>query len=241
MFRYKMVISYEGTNYYGFQKQTNKITIEEKLLEALYQIHRKEIKLVGSGRTDRGVHAIGMVAHFDSELDLSDYRFTKALNTYLPNDIRIKSVIKVDNNFHARYSAKSKTYQYIITKKYNVFRRNLETYLPYNLDIKMMKQALNKFIGKHDFFGFSSYIKGKPTVKEIYEANLKEENDKIIITIKGDGFLKYMVRRIVGTLVEIGRDKKDISVIDEIFKTKDGSLSGKTIEPEGLYLLEVNY
>ncbi len=241
MFRYKMVISYEGTNYYGFQKQANKVTIEEKLLEALYQIHCKEIKIVGSGRTDKGVHAIGMVAHFDSWLDLSDYHFTKALNTYLPEDIRIKSVTKVSADFHARYSAKSKTYKYIISKKYNVFKRNLETYVPYNLDTKSMRQALNKFVGKHDFLGFSSYVKGKPTVKEIYYVSLEEDHEKIIITFKGDGFLKYMVRRIVGTLIDIGRDRKDITVIDEIFNTKNGSLSGKTIDPEGLYLVEVNY
>ncbi len=241
MFRYKMIISYEGTNYYGFQKQTNKTTIEEKLLEALFKIHQKEVKLVASGRTDRGVHALGMVAHFDSELELSDYRFTKALNTYLPKDIRIKSVKKTNDDFHARYDAKSKTYQYIISKKYNIFKRNLETYIPYNLDTKIMKEALNKFVGKHDFFGFSSYVKGKPTVKEIYETSLIEEDNKIVIKIKGDGFLKYMVRRIVGTLVDIGRDKKDITVIDEIFRSKNSLLAGKTIDPEGLYLVEVNY
>ncbi len=241
MFRYKAVLSYEGTNYFGFQKQENKITIEEKLLEALKIIHKEDIKIVGSGRTDRGVHAIGMVAHFDSPLKLSDYRFTKALNTYLPNDIRIKSVVLVSNDFHARYSAVSKTYRYVISKKYNVFKRNLETFIPYNLDTKVMKQALTKFIGKHDFLGFSSYVKGKPTVKEIYEASLIEEDDKIIITFKGNGFLKYMVRRMVGTLIDIGRDKKDISVIDEIFKTKNSFLAGKTINPEGLYLVEVNY
>lgn len=241
MFRYKMTLSYEGTNYYGFQIQKNKVTIEEKLMEALYMVHQKEVKVIASGRTDKGVHALGMVAHFDSSLDLTDYRFTKALNRYLPNDIRIKSVIKVNNGFHARYDAKSKTYKYIIAKKENLFRRNLETFIPYKLDVPIMEKALNKFVGKHDFLGFSSYIEGKPTIKEIYEVSLKETNENIIITIKGNAFLKYMVRRIVGTLVDIGRDKKDIKVIEEIFKTQNSFLAGKTINPEGLYLVEVNY
>lgn len=241
MYRYKLTLSYEGTNYSGFQIQKNAITIEEKLVDALFVIHQKEIKIISSGRTDKGVHAYGMVCHFNSDLDLSDYRFTKALNTYLPSDIKVLSVLKTKEDFHARYDAKSKTYQYRITKKYDLFNRNFEKYIPEKLDLKTMKIAAQKFIGKHDFFAFASYIKGKPTIKEITEIKIEENADKIYITISGNAFLRYMVRRMVGTLVEIGKDQKDATVIDKIFATNDKSLVGKTISPEGLYLMKVVY
>ncbi len=239
--RYKVTISYDGTNYHGFQKQKNAHTIEAEINDALFKIHKHDIKIIASGRTDKGVHALGQVFHFDSNLDMTTNQFKRALNSHLPEDIRILEVSLVSGDFNARHSAIKKTYKYVINKEYDLFNRNHELYYPYKLDIELLEKALKKFIGTHDFFGFAGYVKDKPTIKEIYEAYLIVEGSKIILTFTGNGFLKYMVRKMVGTLLDIATNKKDISVIDEIFKTKDRNLSGKTINPEGLYLVKVYY
>lgn len=239
--RYKVTISYDGTNYHGFQKQKNAHTIEAEINDALFKIHKRDIKIVASGRTDRGVHALGQVFHFDSNLNMTTNEFKKALNSHLPEDIRVFDICVVDNDFNARHSAIKKTYKYIINQEYDLFNRNHELYYPYKLDLELFKKALKKFIGTHDFFGFAGYVKDKPTVKEIYEAYLILDGTKIIITFTGNAFLKYMVRKMVGTLLDIASGKKDISVIDKIFETKERNLSGKTINPEGLYLVRVYY
>lgn len=239
--RYKVTISYDGTNYHGFQKQKNAHTIEAEINDALFKIHKRDIKIVASGRTDRGVHALGQVFHFDSNLNMTTNEFKKALNSHLPEDIRVLDICVVDNDFNARHSAIKKTYKYIINQEYDLFNRNHELHYPYKLDLELFKKALKKFIGTHDFFGFAGYVKDKPTVKEIYEAYLILDGTKIIITFTGNAFLKYMVRKMVGTLLDIASGKKDISVINKIFETKDRNLSGKTINPEGLYLVRVYY
>lgn len=239
--RYKMTLSYDGSNYFGFQKQPNQITVEQMLNEALKKVYKKEIKVVASGRTDRGVHAYGQVVHFDTDINILIPRLIVAINRYLPLDIRINNVIEVDSDFNARYSATSKTYQYIITNNFDLFKRNYETFIPYNLNIEEMKEALKLFVGTHDFFAFSAYLKNKPTVKTIFSANLEKKDDKIVITITGDNFLRHMIRKMVGTLVEIGQGKKDKAVITKMFATKDSSLCGKTADPNGLYLVEVYY
>ncbi len=239
--RYKVTVSYDGTNYHGFQKQKNAHTIEAEINDALFKIHKHDIKIIASGRTDKGVHALGQVFHFDSNLDMTTNQFKRALNSHLPEDIRILEVSLVSGDFNARHSAIKKTYKYVINKEYDLFNRNHELYYPYKLDIELLEKALKKFIGTHDFFGFAGYVKDKPTIKEIYEAYLIVEGSKIILTFTGNGFLKYMVRKMVGTLLDIATNKKDINIIDEIFETKDRNLSGKTINPEGLYLVKVYY
>ncbi|MGI6360540.1 MAG: tRNA pseudouridine(38-40) synthase TruA [Acholeplasmatales bacterium] len=239
--RYKVTVSYDGTNYHGFQKQKNAHTIEAEINDALFKIHKCDIKIVASGRTDRGVHALGQVFHFDSNLNMTVNEFKRALNSHLPEDIRILDICVVSGDFNARHSAIKKTYKYVINREYDLFNRNHELYYPYKLDMELLAQGLKKFIGTHDFFGFAGYIKDKPTIKEIYEASLTLDGTKIILTFTGNAFLKYMVRKMVGTLLDIASGKKDISVIDKIFETKDRDLSGKTINPEGLYLVKVYY
>ncbi len=236
-----MVFAYDGSNYHGFQSQKDKNTIEKAVLEALFKIDKSINKIIASGRTDKGVHALGQVIHFDSVLNIEPKKFSKAIQTYLPKDILIKALEVVDDNFHARHQALKKTYEYIITTKYDVFLRNYQSFVYYQLDLDLMEKATYKFVGTHDFFGFASYIQGKPTVKTIFSANFVAKDDKIIITFTGNGFLKYMVRRIVGTIIEIGAKRKDIKVIDEIFTTKSPKLCGKTASPNGLYLKQVIY
>ena len=236
-----MTLAYDGTNYHGFQKQPNSHTVEAEINQALQIIHKKPIKITASGRTDKGVHALGQVFHFDSSLNMKPEQFKRALNSHLPKDIIILDVTVVDALFNARHSATKKTYQYIINQQYDLFRRNHEFYFPYDLDIDLLKKALKQFVGIHDFYGFAGYVKDKPTIKEIYEATYKKEGTKIILTFTGNAFLKYMIRKMVGTLIDIATHKKDIDVIDQIFETKDRNLCGKTINPEGLYLVKVYY
>jgi len=239
--RYKLTIAYDGTNYQGFQSQVNGNSIEAELNAALTKLIKTPIKVVGSGRTDKGVHAVGQVVHFDSPLNIPAYNYLSAINSFLPTDIQAVKIEKVDNDFHARHSAVKKTYQYVITTKYDIFNRNHETFIKYPLDLELMKQATYKFLGNHDFKGFSGYVKDKPTIKDIYEVNFEVKDEKIYLTFTGNGFLKYMVRRMVGTIIEIGLRRKPLEVIDEIFLTQNGNLGGKTASPQGLYLMKVYY
>ncbi len=236
-----MTVSYDGSGYYGFQKQVKEITVEAMLNQALKKVYKKDVKIIASGRTDRGVHALGQVVHFDAPSHIESIRLIKALNSYLPLDIRIIDIKETDDKFHARFDATRKTYRYIITRKYDLFNRNYHTYIPYELDPNKMSLALKQFIGTHDFFGFSAYVKNKPTVKTIIDASMEIKDETIIITITGDNFLRYMVRKIVGTIIEIGMNKKDINVINEIFNTRNTRLCGKTASPNGLYLVKVYY
>lgn len=236
-----MTISYDGTNYHGFQKQQNSHSIEAEINKALHTIHKKPVKITASGRTDKGVHAIGQVFHFDSKLNMSVDQFKKAINSRLPKDIVVKDVIQVDADFNARHSATKKKYTYIINQTFDVFNRHHELYFPYPLNIDLLKEAMKKFIGTHDFYGFAGYVKDKPTIKTIYDTYVVCEGSRINLTFVGNGFLKYMVRKMVGTLLDIATGKKPLSIINTIFETKDGNLCGKTINPEGLYLVEVYY
>lgn len=239
--RYKLTVSYDGSPYQGFQKQNNGLGIEEVIENVLEVITKKKTNIIGSGRTDKGVHALGQVCHFDSDIKMKESNWLRALNTFLPLDIRALNIEEVSDDFHARFSAKKKKYTYIITKKYDLFKRNHETYISYPLDVNLMKEALADFVGKHDFYGFSTYVENKPTIKEIFEATLIEDNDRIIISFVADGFLKYMVRSMVGTLIDIARGKISKETIKEVLENKDRSKAGKTAKPEGLYLEYVSY
>lgn len=236
-----MTFSYDGSNYFGSQRQKDVRTVEFKLNKALTKMHKKDVIIITSGRTDRGVHALNQVAHFDSDLKIEENKFVKAVNSLLPEDIIVKEIKPVNDEFHARHHAVKKEYLYIITTKYDIFNRNYETYIYQDLDVDLMEKAIKQFEGTHDFKGFCSYVKDKPTVKTIYEASIKQKDDKLLITIIGDNFLRYMVRKMVGTLIDIGLKKKDISIINEIFDKKDPKLCGKTAKPNGLYLKKVYY
>jgi tRNA pseudouridine38-40 synthase len=239
--RYKAIISYDGTKYQGFQSQKNALGIQQVIEKAFRLMTQQEIKIYASGRTDKGVHAIGQVFHFDTEIDIEEKTWIRGLHKRLPLDIRIKSIKKVKDNFHARHSAKSKIYQYKLAKKpSSVFTKNYEVYIE-NLDIEPIKKALPLLEGTHDFLGFCQYVKDKPTIKTIYSATLKETKSHYIITFHGNSFLKYMVRSMVGTLIQIGLNRKDPNIILEIFDTKDRFLAGKTAESRGLYLVKIHY
>ncbi len=245
MNNYKMTISYDGSNYRGWQKQKNsEITIQTSIENAISEILKEKIEVIGSGRTDKGVHAYGQVANFKTRQELNVAEFKTELNAKLNNDIVIINISKVDERFHSRYNAVSKTYIYRINngELVNPFNRKYCYHLKDKLDIKKMRKASEDLIGKKDFVCFSSIKAGKKnTVKTVESIDIVKEGNDIVITIKGTSFLYNQVRIMVGTLVEIGLDKKDVHYIKEIFKNNDRVYAGRTIPPHGLYLGKVEY
>ncbi len=238
--RYLAIVSYDGTKYHGFQSQTNALGIQEVIEKSLRLMTQSSIKIHSAGRTDKGVHAIEQTFHFDSDLDL-DIKNWLRVNDRLPLDIRIKSIKQVRKDFHARHSAKSKKYRYIIAKNpSSVFQANYEVYIK-NLDINPIKEAIPYFIGTHNYRGFCQLVKGKPTVKTIYNIDLKETKNHYIFTFHGNSFLKYMVRSMMGTLIQIGLHRKKPEIIKEILETQNRQLAGKTADARGLYLLKIYY
>ncbi|MDL2292327.1 tRNA pseudouridine(38-40) synthase TruA [Acholeplasma sp. OttesenSCG-928-E16] len=239
--RYLAIVEYDGTNYSGFQSQKNANTIQDAIEKAFRLMTQTEVKIYGSGRTDKGVHAIGQTFHFDSDLNIDIETWEKALNKRLPGDIRIKKIIKKKNSFHARHSAKSKIYKYIISKReLSAFEYNHMVYIE-KFDLSLAKLACEDLVGTHDFIGLSQYVLNKPTIKTIYSVNIKETKDKITFFFHGNAFLKYMVRSIMGTLIEIATKRKPVNQFNIIFEQKLRSLAGKTASPKGLYLVKVFY
>lgn len=244
--RYLAVVSYDGSNYAGYQIQPDQLTIQAVIEQALAKMHKgKPIKITASGRTDAGVHAYGQVFHYDSELAIPEANWKKALNSLLPDDIVILKVKKVTSSFHARYDALEKTYQYVILNRADPspFEVNYSTFIAEELDVSLINAACQYLIGEHDFTAFcaaNSSVKGDK-IRTIYDAHCKQDRDRLILSFTGNGFLYNMVRIIVGTLIEIGQGKRPVADLPKIINSKDRSLAGKTAPPQGLYLDNVTY
>ena len=239
--RYLAIVAYDGLDYNGFQRQTNGIGIQNIIEKAFRSMTQTEIQIHSAGRTDKGVHALGQAFHFDTTLEIDPETWIRALNDRLPLDIRILKVKRVSHDFHARHSAKSKIYRYVIAKKPSTpFTERYEVYIK-NLDVEPMKLAIKDLEGTHDFKGFCQHVKGKPTMKTIHEITFKETNKHYIFTFHGNSFLKYMVRSMMGKLIEIGLHRLDRAVINEILETQNRKLAGKTAEAQGLFLVKINY
>ena len=240
----KLTIEYDGKCYNGWQKQPNKLNIQGEIERAIYNITKEEVDLIGSGRTDAGVHALGQVANFKTNSQISIEKLPLAINSQLKNSIVIKEAEEVNERFHSRYNAKHKTYRYIInnSKFGTAIYRNLEYSYQFKLDAEKMKQASKYFEGEHDFKAFkSSGTSSKNSVRTIYKAIVKQEGEKIIIELTGNGFLYNMVRIISGTLLDVGLGKIRPEEIPEIIESKDRQRAGKTLPAHGLYLVEVKY
>ncbi len=242
----KLVIEYDGKGFNGWQKQPNKLNIQGEIEKAIQEITGDEtIDLIASGRTDAGVHSLGQTANFKTENDkIPVEKFPIALNSKLKKSIIIKSAEEMEDRFHSRYCVKSKTYRYIINNSENgtALYRNLEYHFPQKLNTCEMKKAIKYFEGEHDFKGFkASGSNNKSSIRKIYNTNIREENNRIIIELTGNGFLYNMVRIIVGTLLDVGIGKIKAEDISNIIETKDRKLAGKTVPPYGLYLLKVEY
>lgn len=242
MQNYKIVLSYDGTDYHGWQSQPDKNTIQDTLEDVLAKIARKKIPVAGAGRTDAGVHALGQVANFKAALKMSDPELFKALNSLLPDDIRILDIRRVPLDFHARRNAKGKVYQYRIWQAPEItpFICRYVLHWPYPLDIRLMRDAARLFQRTGDYSGFSSN-RLLPPVRNVVRSELRKKGDELVYTVEAGGFLRYMVRTIVGTILEVGRGKVPLDKIERIFHEKERTLSSPTAPAKGLCLLKVIY
>lgn len=240
----KLVIEYDGKSFNGWQKQPNKLNIQGEIEKAIGEITGEEIELIASGRTDAGVHSLGQVANFKTNSKIDIEKFPYAINSKLKKSIVIKSAEEVPERFHSRYSVHSKTYRYTInnSKFGTALYRDMEYHFPIKLDENKMQEAAKYFEGEHDFKAFkASGTSSKSSVRIIYKAVVKRQDDRVIIELTGNGFLYNMVRIIAGTLVDVGIGKIKPEEIKNIIEEKDRKKAGKTLPARGLCLLEVQY
>ena len=241
--RYFIQLSYNGEAYSGWQIQPNGITVQETLQKVLSITARAEINIVGQGRTDAGVHALKSYAHFDIEklpFDLAQWAYK--LNTFLPNDIAIQQIIPVNGDAHARFSALSRSYRYIISTTKDPFWHNRAWEMYRTLDISKMEEAAQFLKGKHDFTSFSSMKSDtKSRVCDVTQLDLSTDGTFIYIDITADRFVMNMVRTIIGTLVEVGLGKRKPSEMDKLIAAMDRTQAGENAPPYALYLREVKY
>ena len=244
MARYKLTVCYDGGDYYGFQRQNALPTVQQKLEEALSTRFQQSISVHPSGRTYAIVHAIAQVVHFDVDSEIKTSSFGYSINTLLPKDIAITSCEKVNDDFHAQFGAKRKTYLYKIClcKIHSPLKRKYFHVCFYDLDIVKMQDACKYFVGEHDFRAFMLANDEKEnTVRTIYNLSVEKFDDEVHIRVTGNGFLHNMVRIIAGTLVDVGRGRLVPQDIQKIIASKRHVGTGKTLDPQGLYLESVEY
>lgn len=242
--RIKLIISYDGTNYCGWQIQINGITVEEIINKELSRLLGEEIAVIGASRTDSGVHALGNVAVFDTFSKIPPEKMCFALNQRLPEDIRIQDSMEVPLDFHPRYCNSTKTYEYrILNRRFDNPTMRLYTHFVYMpLDVEKMKAAATYLVGEHDFKSFcSARTQVTDTVRTVYTLEIFKENDIISIRISGNGFLYNMVRIIVGTLIKVGLGVYPPEHVKEILEAKDRNVAGPKAPAKGLTLIEIEY
>ena len=238
----KLKIEYDGTNFSGWQIQPKKRTVQEEIEKKLEKILGSKTKLVGAGRTDAGVHALGQVANFKTTSELSLDEVKNALNSLLSDDIVIKDIKEVDLNFNARYSAKSKVYQYRIYSCKTALYKNYVWEVEYDLRIKKMKEATETIIGEHDFSALCvAKCSKENNYCKVIKALWKKTKKELLFEIEADRFLHSMVRTLVGTLVDVGRGYFNVSDFNKILDSKDRKKAGMNAPAKGLYLVKVNY
>ena len=239
---YKLKLSYDGTNYHGWQRQPDRRTVQGALEDAIFKITRRRVAVSGAGRTDAGVHALEQIAGFRLRPSMGIRKFFRALNSVLPPDIRITSLAKAPAGFHPRKSARSKVYEYRILNAPRVdpFRLRFVLHWPRRLDLRAMKQAAVLFEREADFSAFASNRELQP-VRTVVRSRLRRKGDEIVYTVKADGFLRYMVRTMVGTLLEVGRGKIPPEKVEVLFLEKRRTPHSPTAPAKGLCLVKVFY
>lgn len=244
---YKLTVAYEGTAYHGWQVQPNGISIQAKIEEALAIILQEPVRIVGSGRTDSGVHALAQVAHFHTQKQVDLNRVLFALNSLLPKDIRATAIEYLPQGFHAQHHAKSKIYRYHLhlDKVLNPFKRFFVWHVQPPFDQDLLKEAIQHFLGTHDFTSFSNEahkgVAAHDPIRTIYRIDIIQEEGGIALEFEGDGFLYKMVRNIVGTLVDCAKGKRLPSDIPRIILAKDRRLASMAAPAQGLFLVRVHY
>ncbi|WP_432405220.1 tRNA pseudouridine(38-40) synthase TruA [Wukongibacter sp. M2B1] len=241
----KLIVQYDGSRYKGWQRLGDSdMTVQRKLEDVLSKMTGEKVEIFGSGRTDAGVHALMQVANFKTNSELSTNEILDYCYRYLPDDIVVKKVKKVDDRFHSRYSVKRKRYLYRILNHpyHDPFTRKYITHVPESLNIKAMEKAANHLVGEHDFSSFTTAkSKKKSRVRKIYDIDINQEHKIVEIMISGSGFLHNMVRIIVGTLIEVGLGKMNTEEVLDILNKKDRRLAGPTAPARGLFLYDVEY
>ncbi|MCF8359604.1 MAG: tRNA pseudouridine(38-40) synthase TruA [Prolixibacteraceae bacterium] len=243
MQRYLMQLAYNGSAYCGWQIQPNAITVQQKLTEALRTLSREEVDVTGAGRTDTGVHASFFVAHFDLSKPITDSaNFCFKLNSILPKDIVVKQVFPVNDDFHARFSARSRTYHYFISDQKEPFRNDFVNFCPYKLDVDLMNKGAELLKSYTDFTSFSKlHTDVKTNNCKIEEAFWAEKNGLLVFEITADRFLRNMVRAIAGTLIDLGRDKINLTELAKIVDAKDRGRAGASVPALALFLTDIVY
>lgn len=247
MTRYKALISYDGHDFAGFQRQPHARSVQEEIEKTLTRINKGQpIVIHGAGRTDSGVHALGQVIHFDLPSARDEEKLRFALDTQTSEDIDVISVEEVTEDFHARYQPHSKTYEFLVDigRPKNPMMRHYATHYPYPLEISLMEQAIKALEGTHDFTGFTaSGTSVENKVRTITEASLTFDVQRnfLVFTFSGNGFLYKQIRNMVGTLLKIGNKRMPVNQIERILEEKNRQLAGPTAAPNGLYLKEIIY
>lgn len=240
--RYFLDISYKGTNYHGWQIQKNAHTLQAEIENALSKLLGTQTPIMGSGRTDAGVHAKQQIAHFDTATSINIEELTFKLNRFFSQDIAINSIVEVDPEAHARFNAEERAYQYFIHQHKDPFKQHSSYYFPRSLNLEEMNEAADFLKGTHDFESFS---KVKTEVNNflctVKEAHWQVENDSIVFHVTANRFLRGMVRALVGTLIEVGQGKLSIQDFVEIIELKDRNVAGMAVPAHGLYLSRIKY
>ncbi len=244
--RYLCVVAYDGFDYYGYQKQNHEAkTIQQTIQEALKKLAKEDITIYASGRTDRQVHALGQTFHFDTNLNISNEAILKGMNSFLPNNIIIKSVKKIKEDFHARFNVKRKQYVYKIKNsiQINPFDVRYYAYIKETIDVDCLKAVAQLFIGTHNFKNFTTNKEQEVLSfeKTIYKVQIKQRKEEIEILFEGSGFLRYMVRMMVGAMLVVATNKKDISYVQNLLSLKSKEKCSYKASPQGLYLKKVIY
>ncbi len=247
MQKYKLIVAYDGARYSGWQIQPNACSIQETLQNALHTLLQQKISVIASGRTDAGVHARGQVAHFCTDQEIDLFRFHRSLNGILPDEIRILEIVPTSPSFHARYSAIGKIYHYHLhLDPVDIpFNRQYHWHVRSPLDIALLKQAAQHFVGTHDFTSFANEAhKGSAAegaVRIIKRLDVIPQEGGIRLEFEANGFLYKMVRNIVGMLIDVASGKREIGEIVEVLEARDRRLASRAATPKGLFLMEVHY
>ncbi len=242
MRNFKLVIEYDGTDFHGWQRQPKLRTVQGLLEDAVADLFGKSVQINGAGRTDAGVHAFGQVANVVLDTTLTPEKLGKAIASKLPEDVQVYLVQEVDLPFHARFSAKSRRYNYFLRTEPTAIWRRFAHVITVPLDVAAMRSAVELLLGEKDFASFAPVrAMDTPTVCRMLKADIEEHDEVLAIILEADHFLHHMVRAIVGTLIEVGRGKIPSEQIEEILCTKDRARAGPTIPPNGLFLMEVKY
>ncbi len=244
MTNYALIISYNGKEFCGWAPQPNKMSIMKALQDSIRIFYKLDFKIYGSGRTDKGVHAIAQCASVKLNTSFDAKKLKQLINKNLPNSILVTNIYAVDDDFHARFSAKGKTYRYLINSSdYNVFKKDIELQVNKRLNICAIRDAINIFVGEHDFTSFCSNAEGEREhhIRTITSFTVECIGGKVVLEVSGNGFLRHMVRKLVGTLIAVGEGKIGKDDVKEILDAKSQRSCTYKAGPEGLYLLRVYY